>query len=283
MRMWLRMMAVMAALACCAAARAQDCPGVEALRGAALLVSYGGVDFSVSVPEKCRAMQCGLIVDVHGATMTVDEQERAFHLRGLGAAAEGYGAPSPYIVVQPQAPGHPPQWRPDLSETVMGFAKCVSAALNVAPGRRHFGGFSQGAYMTAHFYCENSGFFASFAAVAGGAEMIKECLGGPHAPLLFIQGRSDTFVPFDYAREMLDVMKDRLPRQQAKGPDETIYTSHDMTVDVLLHDASGGMVGGHCVPGGEGRVGCPASFNAGERVLRFYIASAADKTEKPHS
>jgi hypothetical protein len=57
--------------------------------------------YTVTVPPDCVHGGCGLILDNHGATMNAAQQMPAPNYGSMAGPRRQYGAPTPFIVVQP--------------------------------------------------------------------------------------------------------------------------------------------------------------------------------------
>jgi len=242
------------------------CPTGLDVSKALQTVQFEQVRFTVAVPDSCRNMSCGSILDVHGALMSVFDQEAGLHIRALAGAL-------PMIVVQPQAPGSPPLWDPSLSETVFAGLSCLNEALHADTRRRYVDGFSQGAFMAAAFYCRHPGYFSAYALIAGGTEMVAGCLATKHAPLLYIHGRHDELVDFSYATDFIKAL-DALTPAQTVSPGKAVYRTANFDIETVFHDGQNGLSGGHCLPGGDGRLGCVAEVSAGKLIVAFFSSHA---------
>ena len=55
-----------------------------------------GMTFETSIPERCIDTQCGLIIDVHGGTMSAAMENKNTNMREIGRQ---HG----YVVIQPNA------------------------------------------------------------------------------------------------------------------------------------------------------------------------------------
>lgn len=240
-------------------------------------IQCDGFTFTVSVPDGCEDGGCGLIVDVHGRTMNADIQNAGTNMRQLGREST-----PPYIVVQPNANGAPPSWSNTGGDDdrVVDFILEAIEAWEVDADRVHFGGYSQGGFMTWRMLCNHADIIASFAPIAGGARSGGQCVSGgaaatnPDAPILHVHGRDDTTVPFaEAARTRDDVIAAMGAEHQAEvlvDQDGTIRTRHTgsgLQYDLLEHPE------GHCLPGGGGRFGCArdVGFGVGEVIIQFYI------------
>ena len=209
----------------------------------------GDITYNVSVPTQCTTHACGLILDVHGWTMSGDIQERNTQIAAIGRE-EGF------IVVQPTAPGSPPSWSSTHYPLVADFVEQAIDVWRVDSRRVHVTGFSQGGAMTNWMRCNRTDLFASAAptAMSGSA-----CANGSNMPTMYIQGVDDIFISqaaIDatiasyvnvYGLDRSIVLFDE------DGVTETGYgSSTDPTtpafVTVIHHHTSNGVVG-HCVLG----------------------------------
>jgi poly(3-hydroxybutyrate) depolymerase len=234
----------------------------------------GGITYNVSVPAACATHRCGLILDVHGWTMSGDIQERNTGIAAIGRS-EGY------IVVQPTAPGVPPSWSSSHYPLVAAFVELATQVWRVDTRRVHVTGFSQGGAMTSWMRCNRPNLFASAAptAIAGSA-----CANGTNMPTLYIQGHDDVFVSeaaisatiASYVNTYdldVEVVLDERPEMVT-----TVHRATDPAVPTfttILHRLSGPGVQGHCVIGPvEPNVyGCtqPSPGPHGRIVVDFFI------------
>jgi polyhydroxybutyrate depolymerase len=252
----------------------------------------GGIDYDVELPAACVGGGCGLVVDLHGYTMTADTQDESTQMRALG---QQHG----YVVVQPTAPsdafGQPSWDQPSHTPLVAAFVQDLVAALSVDPARVHAMGFSQGGGMTLRLLCDHAHLFASVAPIAA----LQGCpFAGPGTPseevdVLMVHGRADAVVNFYTVA---------LPQRDAAlaawpfGPPEVLtqapmltatrwtttggtrlelwehdYTTLDQAFFVTLY--------GHCVPGGQDLDGEPAGYSCedqgtfvfGELAMQFFL------------
>jgi dienelactone hydrolase len=267
----------------------------------------GGISFDLTVPESCATTRCGLIVDVHGGTMTGRMEDNNTNMRALGQAAG-------YIVIQPNANGSPPfsSFVESDDDLVIEFVGRVMNIWDVDPNRVHLMGFSQGGFMTWRIYCKAGDLFASVAP-AGAADMslcenanpLVDFIPPPSAcvlseagslpagvDILVMHGTADPFATPDCVDAQVADAATALGMSgpEAIGGDDTYrhtrYTRDDGTVlEVLSHDyaSSAFLLEGHCYPGSTdpgdepGQLfpfGCapPNSFNWGEAALEFFLA-----------
>jgi poly(3-hydroxybutyrate) depolymerase len=247
-------------------------------------VACEGMSFDVSVPPRCADDGCGLIVDVHGYSVDGAFAERHTGLQALGTAAG-------YVVVQPNSPKS--SWEAGVDDDrVYRFLQRIVVSLSLDRDRIHFGGFSQGAFMTWRFVCDHADLIASAAPIAAGASAPDEdppgvsCdFDGTSSPaeevdILYVHGTHDADEPFAAAVHERDLVVHAWsmvgPEVVADEPDYRWYrwTSPKGTVfEFVEHDWSGGVLGGHCYPGASAQVGCGdnTAVDYGEAALQFYI------------
>lgn len=238
------------------------------------VLTCGAFDYDVSIPEACLLAPCGLIMDVHGLSMSGDMQDANTDLRELGRQRG-------YIVVQPNANPAPPasSWNPGPDDVaVMEFMQRVAAAFHVDPDRLHFTGFSQGGFMSWRMVCAYADVLASVApaAACGNDLPIADCQftadEQPSEPvdILYMHGVSDVLVSYDCA----PVRRDAVVAAYGLGPEEVLvagdgytwtrHTGPDGTVlEFITHeyDAANTLVlGGHCFPGSDDPGGAPGQL-----------------------
>jgi predicted esterase len=255
-----------------------------------------GMGFDVSLPAACLAAPCGLILDVHGASMSGRIEDHNTQLRALGAE---HG----YVVVQPNAERGPPtsSFTPDTDDAkVLDFLDRVERAFHTDAARVHMTGFSQGGFMTWRFLCAHAERFGSVAPLAActpglfaGCAFTGAELPAARVPILYGHGLQDEIVDYDGCAESqraaviaawglasteIVSSDDRHTWTRYRGPDGAI-------LETIVHDyeASSFILSGHCLPGGmdagdePGQLfsyACegPNAFRWGEVVMQFFLA-----------
>lgn len=266
-----------------------------------------GVTYDVELSSTCARGGCGVIVDVHGLSMSAALQDKSTGLRAK-ASAQGF------VVVQPTAPAGPlgPSWTPGADDAkVWAFLGELRRALAIDPKRVHFTGFSQGGAMTWRMVCAHAGELASAAPIAAANGTTLSGSVPPFAldcpfdgraspaaevPILQMHGTKDALVPFAKGLQQRDaavaawslgapvvVSSDALQeRTRYVSPKGTAYEflRHDGEVTPPLFPL---LLRGHCVPGGADQPGAgapgqtlffsckpPTGVAWGDVVLRFF-------------
>ncbi|MFO0631779.1 MAG: hypothetical protein U0168_02910 [Nannocystaceae bacterium] len=254
-----------------------------------------GLVFDVEVPEQCLHQACGLVIDVHGLSMSAQMENASTNMRALG---QRHG----YIVVQPNADPAPPlsNWIPAVDDLkVWEFTERTAAAFHVDPDRWHFTGFSQGGFMTWRFACAHADQLASVAAASacGNDFPIEDCQftddESPSEPIdiLYVHGTADLVVNFACAQPRRDAVIAHFglpsePEVLLDDPDLRWhrFASDEVVFEYLEHDYVGDapIAGGHCMIGADdpgdapGQV-VPASCDDpglviwGEAAMQFFI------------
>lgn len=241
--------------------------------------------YNLSVPDNCGAADdpgadtCGLIMDIHGATMDGNDEEKQTKLAELGRAAmdSPFNAPLNYIVIQPSG-----------SKNASGKGSWLAkfrAILEEAAGdfkvdmrRIHVGGFSQGGYATARMVCLDNDLVASWAIMAGHKPVSSDdgCDPLPQTPILMTHGPGDPFSPYRDATELESTF------QQLTGVGSPEVLAEDSSYTYKKYEGNGYLLQfldhtyrtgyrGHCIVGYGSTYGCPSDFKSGEEILRFYI------------
>jgi len=269
-------------------------PCITAPAAGTSLVQCEDLSFYLTVPPACPGGGCGLIVDVHGLSMSGAMQDNNTGMRALGAQ---HG----FIVVQPNARPAPPlaSWSPADDAKVFAFMQRVIAVFQVDAKRVHFTGFSQGGAMSWRFFC-NYGEHLASAAPAADCTAVGPlgCFGGgkpapPRLPLLYMHGTGDVLVGFSCAEGLRDAVVDAWQLQQDQVVSSDDHHSWTRFVgpegahfELVEHDyaAASPLLGGHCFPGSEDLAGgepgqlfpfgCTgeSAFDWGEIVIAFFIA-----------
>ncbi|MGC1510728.1 CE1 family esterase [Ketobacter sp.] len=238
--------------------------------------------YRLTVPETCESGGCGVILDVHGGSMNAGSENAGTNLSELGTNAVSFGASTPYIVVQPSAPDTVWAESGANDKSVYGFLESVVNVFNADTDRVHMGGFSQGSSMTWRFMCKYPDTFASLAPIAGINPNNQGTLACefPQIPILYVNGKSDPLAV--YANEAVPLLATVREAIGAENLEEIVLDEGEKHQRIRLSGdgyllehishTSNGIVGGHCLPGGSGLLGCSGSFNYGEEALKFYIA-----------
>ena len=243
-----------------------------------------------------RAEACGLILDVHGFSMSGKMEDNN---TGLAALGREHG----YIVVNPSATPAPPlaSWDSGGADDskLYDFVQQAISAFGVDEKRIHVTGFSQGGGMTWRFICDYSELLASAAPAALGLSTTgtNECFTNGEAPnrvipMLYIHGTDDALVDFADATAARDAVVATLglDEEEVLASDDdftwTRYTNDAGNLfEFIEHDyaAAAGLIKGHCYPGSvddelePGQpfgFGCvpPNAFHWGEEAMKFFIA-----------
>jgi len=264
-----------------------------------------GIRFTLSLPDACTRAGCGVILDIHGATMSAEMEDANTNLRELGRR-DGY------IVIQPSA-GEPPAsyWESTNDPAIFSFLERAIRVFTADEDRIHVTGFSQGASMTWRMLCDHGERFASVAPAAGapGCPYFpvprRRCFldednpSENRLPILYMHGIKDGLVDYGCGREAID----RVIAAWGLTSSSTIASSTEHVerrftgdgpelVEMLIHNyvaaptplaelVLGSNIDGHCYPGStdDGKAsGQLFSFaclgeNAfvwGERVIGFF-------------
>jgi hypothetical protein len=237
----------------------------------------GDITYNVSVPERCLEFACGLIVDVHGFTMSGDIEEA---VTGLAALGRDRG----YIVIQPSAPGSIPSWSSSHYPLVAAFTELAVDVWRVDQRRVHITGFSQGGAMTFWMRCNRPDLFASVApaAMAGTA-----CSNGANLPTLYVQGHDDIYISEAAIQSTINSFVSAYgldPGVVVAEGDRYVYTGYpnptpgEAGLVTFLHDYSSDGIRGHCVFGPVDPAsfyGCkqPSPSSHGRLVMEFFQAN----------
>jgi len=253
----------------------------------------GGITYDVEIPAACVGGPCGLIVDMHGYTMTGDSEDENTGMRALG---QQHG----YVIVQPTAPKDNfqyPSWDQLLhAPLVYQFLVDLAASLPIDANRIHAMGFSQGGGMTFRLLCGHADFFASAAPASAlpGCEFTAPNTPSEEIDILQVHGLQDPIVSFP---------NQALPQRNAAllawpfgdpavfeddgmhkatrwtTPTGTVYEFWEHNY-VTSATALFVPLKGHCVPGGADFSGDPAGYSCedintfvfGELAVAFFEA-----------
>lgn len=261
------------------------------------------VVYTVTVPPGCEKGGCGLILDTHGMSMNANTENAGTRLRQYGWAARDYGAPTPFIVIQPNLTDvFDRQKILDLDSFAGGayyneipnlawFTQHIIDLYRVNTRRTHMYGFSRGGNTVNAFYCEvgRSRMFASYA--MGGQDF--RCT--PDRPLLMISGDDDANHPTairDAESRVLALGNVRAtaivnnpgyatPRYlwtwagiQRQGRHHHMrFVAGDFILETIRHSGSTLPMAGHCHPSRSYNswLVCHADMETGEKIIRFFI------------
>lgn len=222
-----------------------------------------GITFLVKVDEMCTRGACGLIFDVHGATMSGLQMRDNTKLHEL---APKHG----FIVVHPSATPDNTGGTWDLTADppkIVDFFQRMTKAFHTDPKRQHVTGFSQGSAVTFYFMCKHSDLLASTAPISGNSADTT-CINKswtPRVPFLWMTGTKDLSLTIDTANMRLQTMISELGLTGGMQIDgDGHYTrkkwtgADGMELEYLVHDYGGQFaLDGHCVPGGTDVSGSP--------------------------
>jgi pimeloyl-ACP methyl ester carboxylesterase len=249
-----------------------------------------GFTYDLHVPAACAGGGCGIVLDVHGASMNGRLEDNNSNMRVLGER-DGY------VVVQPNAKGTPPAtvWNgPTDDDPVWAFFKIARQAYRTDPKRVHVTGFSQGARMTFALLCAHADEIASAAPAADpGCTAAELKAAKREVPLLYMHGRQDGVESFT---KLAVPQRDDIVSAWAMPPPMIVasdsmytwsrYTNANGTVfEFLEHDytAASSLLKGHCFPGSTDTgtdpgefisFACvaPTAFVWSEAVMKFFKA-----------
>jgi poly(3-hydroxybutyrate) depolymerase len=264
-----------------------------------------GVDvvYTVTVPPGCERGGCGLILDNHGMSMNAAQQNAGTKLREHGWVAERFGAPTPFIVVQPNLTDlFDRQTLIDIESVVGGaylnelpnlvyFVNHMIDVYRVDTNRTHMYGFSRGGKTVNAIYCDMGlrQLFASYA--VGGMDL--EC--PVDKPLMLIIGDGDFAAPNGIAEaEAAFLSQGGVTTRaivndpgysspdwvwtwgglQRKGRHHHLrFKANGRKLETIRHSGSTLPLGGHCHAADEynGWIVCNANMETGRKLVKFFI------------
>lgn len=267
------------------------------------------VVYTLTVPTGCEKGGCGLILDTHGMSMNANQQNAGTKLRQYGWAAKQYGAPTPFIVVQPNLTDLFDREKILDPESVAGrayyneipnlasFVNQMMSLYRVDPKRTHMYGFSRSGYTVNAFYCE-LGLSNMFASYAIGATDFR-CK--PNKPLLIIAGDDDKLFPTAINDAETNVVAlgqvkktvivndtgystpkyvwTLLGLQRQGRHHHVRYQVGNFTLETIRHSGSTLPLLGHCHPSNDAInswLVCSANMDTGRKIIDFFI-------QNPHS
>lgn len=264
------------------------------------------VVWTLSIPDGCENGGCGLIIDIHGATMNAEQQNKGTRLREYGSIAQSYGASTPYIVMQPSMTDLFDGGSLDILSVIGNsysnelpnidyMIRDVMTAFSVDQGRIHMNGFSRGAATLSEYYCDinNRGIPISSYSTNGG---IVFCSIKPNQPLIMTNGNTDpsfaAMIAFEKAFKKKPGYKKRtvkrdfrwsVPRVRwtwsegiiaiGKQNHSKITADNGYVLETIKHSASSYPAFGHCLPilNDESWLACRANFDQGRKVIDFIV------------
>jgi poly(3-hydroxybutyrate) depolymerase len=216
-----------------------------------------GLKYDVTVPDSCPATKCGLVLDVHGATMSGKMEDISTDMRASGRK---FG----YVVVQPNANPGPPTaaWNPLTDDPkVLAFLELALGTFGIDRKRVHMTGFSQGGMMSSRFLCQHADLFASIAPVAGtGCTFTPGDTPSKEIPVLYMHGTSDALVAFAQGTAQRDALiaawkmgSETVVSSDAKHSWKRWTNASGTVFEFIQHDyqASSFVLRGHCFPGSK--------------------------------
>lgn len=249
-------------------------------------VTCGTIVFEVEIPAACATSACGLILDIHGLTMSADLEDANTLMRERGRAAG-------YVVVQPSAPVlfGVPTWNLETdADPIFAFLHEVARVARTDPNRAYVMGFSQGGALTWQLVCAHADFFAAASPLGAlpGCSFEGADVPSREVDMLIVHGRKDTVVAFNLHEGQRDDALAYWPfgqpsRIEGDGAHlATRWTTPSGSVlETWEHDytATSLLLNGHCVPGSPHLVallafGCQQAntFSWGDLALAFFEA-----------
>lgn len=298
----------------------RSCPLGKAVSTQTLLGKIGsiniecrvdGIDvvYTLTVPPGCENGGCGLILDTHGMTMNANQQNAGTKLRQYGWTARQYGAPTPFIVVQPNLTdlfdreklldtdsiADPDQFSGGayMNEipNINYFVNHLIAVYRVNTARTHMYGFSRGGNTANALYCE-LGLSSTFASYAIGGHGFR-C--PPDKPVLLIVGDGDNRHPTAIAdaearvRALGGVTTTALVNDPGYATPRWVWTwaglqrqgrhhhlrhqAGSFRLETIRHSGSTLPMQGHCHPSLDYNswLVCHANMDTGRKIIDFFI------------
>jgi polyhydroxybutyrate depolymerase len=272
---------------------------------AADTVSGHTIGYTLSVPAACVSGSCGVVLDIHGYTMSASAEEQQDEMRHK-ASARGM------IVVQPSAPRGPhrqdtresaPSWQPLYHHhQIILFLRHIVDLFQVDRRAVHVTGYSQGGFATWNILCLAPDLICSAAPLAAsgldqwGPGYGNQCFNdnGPSIPraVLYTTGETDTSAPYSNAqRQVANLQRiygwhDTSPTVvQGREYTQSTWTTDDMTFTFIDHNYDIYNWMGHCFPtiGRRCCAGidrcfrcCEAEFTWSDVVLDFFASNPCD-------
>ncbi|TNF24871.1 MAG: hypothetical protein EP329_24090 [Deltaproteobacteria bacterium] len=242
----------------------------------------GGLLYDVEIPAACTTAPCGLIVDIHGWTMTAASEDANTDMRARGRDRG-------FVVIQPTASllVGVPTWGLDAdAPRVHAFVLDAITALRIDTDRVHVMGFSQGGGMTWRLLCTHPEVYASAAPIGP----ITGCsFAGDQAPagevdILDVHGRNDAVVSYSTTgRPQVDAAVAYWPFGAGvvveEDADHTVTRWTTPSGTVLEHwahdyEATSVLLRGHCFPGSPQLIAFPVAFGCADTGTFDYAALA---------
>lgn len=264
---------------------------ISAVTTGTTVIKCEGFAYDVTVPDACVKGGCGIVLDVHGLSMSGKMEDANTGMRALGVK---HG----YVIVQPNANPAPPMssWNPGTDDDkVFAFLKQAITAFGIDEKRVHMTGFSQGGMMTSRMLCKHADLWASVAPAAG-----TGCtFSGADAPsrevhTLYMHGTSDALVAFSVGKAQVNaaVAKWKMTAQADVESDgkhtwRRWKSATGTVLEFVQHDyqAASFVLKGHCYPGSKDKGGEPGqlfpfncteaapAFTWGEIAMAFFISN----------
>lgn len=248
-----------------------------------------GLHFTLDVPSSCVNGGCGVIMDVHGYTLSANQEELNTGLRAKGTAAG-------YIVIQPTAKGTPASWTAADDKYVYAFLNETIVMFDINLGKSHMTGFSQGSDMTWRFLAEYP-IFASMGSISYGPQEVRTAFK-KQLPYLYIHGLRDKIENFKTANNSVATkiikgwkMGDAtVVNQDANHLHLRYANAQGIMFERVQHNYVARYFGqGHCFPGSSDTINhpmipgqlyhyaCPedsskSAFVVGDLLLNFFKA-----------
>lgn len=261
------------------------------------------VVYTVTVPPGCEKGGCGLIFDNHGMSMNAMQENAGTKLRQFGWTATRYGAPTPFIVVQPNLTDVFDRYKIIDTDSFAGgayynevpniayFTQHMYDVYKVDRRRTHMYGFSRGGNTVNAIYCE-LGLRDLFASYAMGGQDFRCALD---KPILIMSGDDDLNHPDAIAnaeaqvKAMSGVVSKTIFNDPGYSTPNWVFTwgglqrkgrHHHMRftvggkiMETIRHSGSTLPLLGHCHPTSDYNnwLNCYANMETGRKLIDFFI------------
>ena len=273
-----------------------QCDAADTIRG-------NQIGYTLAVPATCVTGGCGVVLDVHGYTMSANIQDHQDEMRSKGNARG-------MIVLQPSAPAprgpRTGSWVPAFHhQQIIAFLRHTVALFDADRRSVHVMGYSQGGFAAWNILCLAPDLICSAAPLAAsgldpwsGAGYGDQCFSGdgPTIPraVLYTTGQTDKLALYEYAPQQVANLQriygwrdeDAAVVHGRDYTQRTWTTTQGMIFSYIDHTyniagSRGRSLGGHCFPTAmpdpcaelRNCYRCSAEFTWSDVVLDFFEAN----------
>jgi len=230
------------------------------------------VMYTLMASDACMQGGCGLVVDMHGFSMSADQEDLNTDMRARGSA-------NGYVVLQPASRGQPPATGWHFNEdppNVLAVTQELIRTFAINPKKVHVQGVSEGCQMTWMMFCLNQTMWATLGPMIEDASAcfttVEQARKLTPRPVIWMDGIHDALHDFSGTQQSVKILQEawklEAPSVVANGTHFThlrYQGDGDLVQEFIYHDHFAIPFGplpvwGHCIFGSKDLPGTTRAF-----------------------